>query len=178
VPESSLRDTKHGRVYDGDGWFVINAREARWGAWDGFGVWCNFEGKRRFPHFGFNINVLQPGESLGRYHFEKAQEDFLVVAGRCVLIVEEEERELAAWDFVHCPPGTAHIIVSTGSEPAVVIAAGARGRGRTGIVYPVSEVAARHRVSVSEEASDAAQAYADLDRPSRVRYGDGWLPDF
>jgi len=177
MAEAVARETKYGRVYDGGGWFVINAREARWSEWERLGVYCNFEGKRRFPHFGFNISVLQPGESLGRYHAEKAQEGFLVIAGRCVLVVEDEQRELGAWDFFHCPPGTPHMIVATGDEPAVVIAAGARGRGRSGIVYPVSKVAARHGISVSAETTKPAEAYADLARPRRVRYTKGWLPE-
>jgi hypothetical protein len=30
VPESRLESTEHGLVPKGDGWFVLNAREARW----------------------------------------------------------------------------------------------------------------------------------------------------
>ena len=30
VPEIVPRETKHGLVADGDGWFVINAGESRW----------------------------------------------------------------------------------------------------------------------------------------------------
>ena len=78
---------------------------------------------------------------MGLYHRENAQEDFLVLAGECLLIVEGEERKLKTWDFFHCPPGTEHIIVGAGKEPAVVLAVGARGRRRKGLVYPVSEVA-------------------------------------
>ena len=74
------------------------------------------------------------------YHRENAQEGFLVLAGECLLIVEEKERRLTAWDFFHCPGGTEHMIVATGEEAAVVLAVGARGRGvGGGIVYPVSE---------------------------------------
>jgi uncharacterized cupin superfamily protein len=177
MPEAPFRETKFGLVYDGPGWFVVNARETRWGAWETLGVYCNFEGKKRFPHFGINLNVLKPGESLGRYHAEKAQEDFLVLAGRCVLLIDDEERPLEAWDFVHCPPGTPHMIVGAGDGPAVVLAVGARGRGRRGIEYVVSEVASRHGVSVSAPTTDYAEAYADLPGRERVPYRDGWLPD-
>jgi len=178
VDEAPLRETKFGLAPDGQGWFVVSAREIRWREWERLGVYCDFEGKRRFPQLGFNISVLQPGESLGRYHVEKAQEGFLVVSGRCMLIVEEQERELRAWDFFHSPPGTAHMIVGAGDGPSVVVAVGARGRGRRGLVYPVSPVAAKHGVSVSEETISPAEAYADLARPRRVVYEDGWLPDF
>jgi len=175
--EAEGRETKFGQVYDTDGWFVINAHEARWSAWERMGVYCNFEGKKRFPQLGFNVDVLQPGDSLGLYHMEKAQEDFLVLAGRCVMVVEEQEQKLGPWDFFHCPPGVPHMLVAVGDEPAVVIAVGARGRGRSGIRYLVSEAAARRGVSVSKETTDPSVAYADLGRPTRVRYGEGWLPD-
>jgi uncharacterized cupin superfamily protein len=175
MPEAPLRMTKFGYMPDAQGWFVVSAREIRWREWGPLGVYCDFEGKRRFPHLGFNISVLEPGQSLGRYHRENAQEDFLVLAGRCTLIVEDEERELRAWDFFHSPPGTAHMIVGAGEGPSVVLAVGARGLSRKGLVYPVSEVAAKHGVSVAQETTKPQEAYADLERPTRVRYQEGWL---
>ena len=56
--EAAPRQTKYGLVHDEPGWFVVNASEARWAAWDRLGLYCNFEGKRRFPQLGFNVNVL------------------------------------------------------------------------------------------------------------------------
>jgi uncharacterized cupin superfamily protein len=130
---------------------------------------------------GVNVSVLAPGEAMGRYHRERAQEGFLVVAGACLLIVEGQERHLRAWDFFHCPGGTEHIIVGAGSEPAVVVAVGARGRGiGGGVVYTVSEVAARHGVSVEHETTKPSEAYAtvraDLPRPRWPPYRPGRLP--
>ena len=162
---------------DGEGWFVVSAREIRWRDWGPLGAYCDFEGKRRFPQLGFNISVLEPGQSLGRYHREHAQEGFLVLAGRCTLIVEEEERDLRQWDFFHSPPGTAHMILGASDRPSVVLAVGARGLSRKGLVYPVSEVAAKHGVSVERETTKPSEAYADLERPTRVRYQEGWLSD-
>ncbi|MGH2921809.1 MAG: cupin domain-containing protein [Gaiellaceae bacterium] len=175
VPEAPLRRTKYGLVTDGEGWFVVNARDARWRDWGPLGFGCDFEGKRRFPDLGININVLEPGQSLGMYHRENGQEAFLVLAGSCILVVEGEERELKTWDFFHCPPQTEHMIVGAGDEPAVVLAVGARGR-RKGLVYTVSKAARKHGVSVKKETTKPAEAYADLPRPTRVSYGDGWLP--
>jgi uncharacterized cupin superfamily protein len=163
-------------VHDEPGWFVVNAREERWERWDGLGVYCHFEGKKRFPQIGFNISVLEPGESLGRYHAENAQEDFLVVAGECTLVIDEQERPLRSWDFVHCPAGTPHMIVGAGDSPSVVVAVGRRGLHRRGLVYPVSEVARKHGVSVEKETSNPREAYADLAGRQRVRYG-SWLPE-
>jgi mannose-6-phosphate isomerase-like protein (cupin superfamily) len=176
VPEAPLRETKHGLVADVEGWFVVNARNARWRDSGPFGVYCDFEGKRPFRQLGFNISVLQPGQSLGYYHRENGQEGFLVVSGRCVLIVEEEERELEAWDFFHCPPGTPHMIVGAGGAPAVVVAVGARGLARKGIVYMPSETARKHGVSAKKETTKSAEAYTDVPSSKRVAYG-GWLPD-
>lgn len=176
MPEAPLRVTKYGLVADVDGWFVVNGREARWRESRPFGVYCDFEGKRPFRQLGINVSVLQPGQSFGFYHRENAQEDFLVVAGRCVLIVEEEERELEAWDFVHCPPGTPHMIVGAGEGPAVVVAVGARGLPRKGLVYLPSKPAGKYGVSVDKETGKPAEAYADVPRSKRVPYG-GWLPD-
>jgi uncharacterized cupin superfamily protein len=161
---------------DGDGWFVVNAREIRWREWGPLGVYCDFEGKRHFEKTGFTLAVLEPGKPSGMYHAESGQEDFFVLAGECVLVVEEQERELGPWDFFHSPPRTAHMIVGAGNDRAVVVAVGTRGLPRKGLVYPVSDAAARHGVSVAQETRDPAEAYADLDRPTRVRYQEGWLP--
>ena len=177
MPEAPLRETKYGLVADVDGWFVVNARDARWRESDAFGIWCDFEGKRPFRQLGINISILAPGQSTGYYHREAAQEDFLVLSGTCLLIVEDEERELRALDFVHCPPKTNHMIVGAGDEPAVVLAVGARGLPRKGIVYIPSEVAKKHGVSVEKGTTKSAEAYAELPRSRRVAYREGWLPD-
>jgi uncharacterized cupin superfamily protein len=176
VLEAPLRTTKYGLVADVEGWFVVNAKDARWRDSGPFGVYCDFEGKRPFRQMGINISVLEPGQSLGYYHREAAQEDFLVLAGRCLLIVEEQERPLEAWDFVHCPPGTPHMIVGAGGGPSVVLAVGARGLPRKGLVYEPSEAASKHGVSVARETTKPAEAYADVPKSRRVAYG-GWLPD-
>jgi uncharacterized cupin superfamily protein len=177
VPEIPLRETKYGLVADGDGWFVINARESRWRDTGPLGFFCDFEGKRRFRELGINLNVLEPGQPMGLYHRENAQEAFLVLAGTCLLIVEGEERELKTWDFFHCPPKTEHIIVGAGDSAAVVLAVGARGRGRKGMVYPVSDVALRHKAGVKKATTKPQEAYGSFASWSRTAYRDGWLPD-
>jgi uncharacterized cupin superfamily protein len=176
MPEAPLRETKHGLVADVDGWFVLNARASRWRDYGPLGAGCNFEGKRPFRQLGFNVNVLEPGQSLGLYHRENHQEGFLVVAGTCVLVVEGEERTLEAWDFFHSPPGTAHVLVGAGDGPAVVVAVGARG-GRKGLAYLTSPAAAAHGAAVERETTKPAEAYAPLPRPTRTPYREGWLPE-
>ncbi len=175
VPEAALRRTKLGLVPDGDGWFVLNARETRWRDYGPLGAACNFEGKRPFKQVGFNLNVLDPGEPMSMYHRENHQEGFLVLEGRCLLIVEGEERPLDAWDFFHCPGGTAHVIIGAGEAPAVVLAVGARG-GRKGIAYLVEAAALAHGAGVREQTTKSAEAYARFPPSARSRYRDGWLP--
>jgi uncharacterized cupin superfamily protein len=176
VPEAAPRVTRFGLVHDDDGWFVLNARESRWRDYGPLGAGCDFEGKRRFRQLGINLNVLQPGESLGLYHRENHQEDFLVLAGECLLVVEGEERRLGPWDFFHSPPGTAHVLIGAGDRPAVVLAVGARG-GRKGLVYLVDRAALAHGAGVEQETTKPAEAYARFPPPKRSQYRDGWLPD-
>jgi uncharacterized cupin superfamily protein len=178
VPEAPLEQTEAGLVPRGEGWFVLNAREARWYHTPGRSAVCDFEGDIDFPQLGINLSVLQPGESMGMYHWEADQEDFLVLSGEALLLVEGEERPLRAWDFVHCPPQTAHIIVGAGDAPCLVLAVGARehqegpGWGR----YTVDETALRHGVGVEHETNEAQEAYAGLTRRQPTRYSEGWLP--
>ena len=119
TPEARLEPTEHGLVPTGDGWFVLNAREARWRHARGRGAICEFEGEPGFPQLGINLIVLEPGEPMAMYHWEADQEDFLVLAGEALLIVEGEERRLRQWDFVHCPAGTKHVIVGAGDAPCL-----------------------------------------------------------
>jgi uncharacterized cupin superfamily protein len=182
VPESRLEATEEGLVPKGDGWFVLNARDARWLHAPGRSAICEFEGflegEQDFLQFGINVNVLEPGVSMGMYHWEADQEDFLVLAGEAVLIVEGEERPLRQWDFFHCPAGTKHIIVGAGDAPCLVLAVGARrhsGQPDWG-GYTVDEAALRHGAGVNEETTDPKQAYVRLPRREPTQYRDGWLP--
>ncbi len=175
VPEAPLCATKYGLVPDGEGWFVLNARETRWRVYGPLGAACDFEGKRPFKQLGINLNVLHPGEPMSMYHRENNQEGFLVLAGECLLIVEDERRPLKAWDSFHCPGGTAHVIVGAGDGPAVVLAVGARG-GRKGIAYLVAPAALAHGAGVKEQTTKSAEAYARFPPSKRSQYREGWLP--
>jgi uncharacterized cupin superfamily protein len=176
VAEAGLRTTRFGLVPDGEGWFVLNARETRWRDYGPLGAACNFEGKRPFKQLGVNVNVLEPGEPMSVYHRENHQEGFLVLAGECLLIVEGEERPLKAWDYFHCPGGTAHVLLGAGDGPSVVLAVGARG-GRKGIVYLVDATALKQGAGVEEEATKSAVAYASFPPSRRSEYREGWLPE-
>ena len=184
VPESELVPTENGLVPKGKGWFVLNAREARWRRREGRGNSLAFTGstdadlERNFRQLGVNLFVLGPGEPIGVYHWEADAEDFLVLSGAALLIVEGQERPLRQWDFVHCPAGTNHMILGARDEGCVVLAAGSRehvGSPDWG-GYTVDEVALRHGAGVEEETSIADEAYARFPDPEPTPYRDGWLP--
>jgi uncharacterized cupin superfamily protein len=175
VPEAELRRTEHGAVAAGEGWYVLNAREATWGESDAMGVYTRLgEGEARFPQLGINIGVLWPGQPACMYHREPNQEGFLILSGECVLLVEGQERHMKAWDFFHCPPDTDHVMVATGDEPCVAVAVGSRAS--RDVVYPESELAQRHGAGVQTETSDPKEAYAGYD-VAETAYKEGWLPD-
>jgi uncharacterized cupin superfamily protein len=186
VEEARLEQTDAGLVPAGHGWFVMNAREARWIERPGRGHnvpltgWTDVEAETYFPQLGLAVAVLAPGEPIGMYHWEADQEDFLVLYGEALLIVEGQERPLRQWDFVHCPPETRHMVVGAGSGPCAVLAVGSRqhiDQDCNGGAYTVDETALRHGAGVREETSDPGAAYAHLPESRPTRYGDGWLPD-
>lgn len=179
VPEARLEATEHGLVPMGDGWFVLNARDARWYHAEGRSAWCDFEGDQNFPQLGINVQALQPGDPMSMYHWEADQEDFLVLTGEALLIVEGEERPLRQWDFFHCPPETRHTIVGAGDGTCVVLAVGAREHwGSPGWGgYTVEEAALRHGAGVEQETSDPHEAYASVAKREHTAYREGWLPE-
>jgi uncharacterized cupin superfamily protein len=178
VPEAPLEQTESGLAPVGDGWFVLNARDAQWFWSKGGAGSCEFEGEHEFPQVGIFLRVLSPGAPMAMYHWEADQEGFLVLSGEALLIVEGEERPLRAWDFFHCPRGTNHIVVGAGDAPCVVLSIGAREhQGRPGWgAYTVEEAALRHGAGVEEETTDPAQAYARSPNWERGPYREGWLP--
>jgi hypothetical protein len=103
VPEAPLEETDAGLVPAGTGWFVLNARDARWFHRPGRGdslplTGCDeFEAETYFPLLGMSIQVPPP-EPNGTYHWETEQEDFLVLSGEALLVVEGQERPLRQWD--------------------------------------------------------------------------------
>jgi uncharacterized cupin superfamily protein len=176
VPEAALEDTAHGLVPRGEGWFVVNVRQARWRDDGPLGRVCYFEGDVQFPQLGINVNVLEPGQPMCMYHWENEQEDFLVISGQALLIVDGEERPLRAWDFVHCPERTAHVIVGVGEGPCVVVAVGSRTAGEDWGAYTVDAAALRHGAGVESETTSPAEAYARFSERRFTRCGEGWLP--
>ncbi len=175
VPEAPLEPTPNGLVPEGEGWFVLNAQGARWWHREGRGAYCGFErGEPYWAELGFALYVLAPGEPMSMYHRENAQEDFLLLSGECLLIVEEEERPLNAWDFAHCPAGTNHTIVGAGDGLSVVVGVGARPE-EDEIVYPLSEAALAHDAGVQVETTEPVEAYARFKKREEGPYRGGLI---
>ena len=167
MDEARLERSEYGTVAATEGWFAVNVRDAAWVTNEAMGDACIFEGDAvPFGQIGYTLQVLQPGQPSGMYHREDDQEDFLVLSGECLAIVEGVERPLRAFDFLHCPPGTNHIFVGAGDGPCVIFMAGARAN-RGSAVYPRDEVALRHGAGVERETTSEAYAHMPEWRPGR-----------
>jgi uncharacterized cupin superfamily protein len=179
VPESRLESTEHGLVPQGEGWFVLNARDAVWRPSEGRGAYGIFEGEPEFAQMGIHLVTLGPGEPMSMYHWEADQEDFLVLSGEALLIIEGEERPLRTWDFVHCPAEARHTILGAGEGNCLVLAVGARDKstGPNWGAYTVDEAAIRHGAGVEEETTKPDEAYVRFPPRRPTSYREGWLPE-
>lgn len=176
ITEAQLVDAGHGVEPTGPGWYVVNLADAAGWQNSSFGEGVSFETKANpFEQFGVNVHVLQPGQPNCRYHREADQEAFLVLAGECILVIEDQERRLRGGDFVHCPPGTGHVFVGAGNGPCAILMVGARQGGQGTTTYPVSDMAARHGASVVEATNDPKVAYAEDSPYVEASAGLSWI---
>lgn len=185
MEEARLEDTGAGLVPVSQGWFVMNARDARW--FESAGrrhslplTGCDeYEAETFFPMLGMAVRVLEPGAPMSVYHWETEAEDFLVLAGTPLLIVEGQERQLKQWDFVHCPPGANHVLVGAGDGPSLILAASSRQFQKDGPwgYYTVDPVAAKYGASPPETTQDGSIADRDFPSSRTSRYQEGWLPE-
>lgn len=173
MAEARLDDFDSGLAAVGDGWFVLNVRDAEWLTSATFGSGCRFERREfAFSQLGVNLRVLERGEPNCLYHSESQQEAFLVLTGECRLLVDDREQLLRPWDFFHCPAGTAHVLVGASDEPCAIVMFGARSDDWQ-LLYPVCELAARYGASAEEDTSDPEQAYVRF-KPSLRRRPSSW----
>jgi uncharacterized cupin superfamily protein len=185
MKEARLEAVASGLAPVSPGWFVVNARDAAWVNNDSFGGVCIFEsdwvvlqGRPDLdeyvkPGAGFTLRVVSPGRPSGLYHAESVQEDFLVLGGECLLLIEGEERRLRPWDFVHCPPGAAHTFVCVGDHPCLILATGNRSEDLER-VYLRSETALRYGASVERDTTSGAEANAPYRGGWRVERPQHW----
>jgi uncharacterized cupin superfamily protein len=91
-------------------------------------------------HVALNVFELPPGQSVCPYHYESAEEEWIVVlTGRPTLRTPEGERELGPWDCAYCPAGEegAHKLTNHADEPARIFIWSNRTHPGTSI-YPDS----------------------------------------
>jgi uncharacterized cupin superfamily protein len=170
VPEASLEQTEAGLAPRQPGWFVLNVADVVWERNDKVGQWTKFEGKwGEFEHYGIGIHVLQPGQPNGIYHSEALQESFLVLSGECLLLIEEEERRLRAWDFVHCPAGTRHIFVGAGEAPCAILMVGASWLGATAWRPPKKQTCLVRRIATGRGSSFPSAEAGRSEKPVKYR---------
>jgi uncharacterized cupin superfamily protein len=150
-------------------WFVKNVRDARWYTHPKFGSSGHVEPEYgEFEQLGINVRVLEPGQPNCLYHRENLQEDFLVLAGECLLLVDGQERPLKAWDFVHMPPDVEHVFVGAGDGPCVILMVGARSTDEK-IFYPTAPVAQKHGAAAKQDTPSPQEAYAPFGKRSEGR---------
>jgi uncharacterized cupin superfamily protein len=183
VAEAELEEAEAGLVPASAGWFVMNARDARWFDKPGQGHSVpltghdEYEAETFFPMLGMAIRVVSPGEPTGTYHWETEQEDFLL-SGEALRVVEGQERPLKQWDFVHSPQETRHAFVGAGDGPCVLLCASSRQFQKDDPwgFYCADETAARYNASSPEDTQDGDVADARRAERRRTRYRDGLLP--
>jgi len=151
------------------GWFITNLAGAPAARNERSGIWTELETpEARFEDYGINVHVVQPGQANAMYHGEDRQEDFLVLHGECIAIIEDAEHRLRTWDFVHCPRGTRHVFVGAGDGPCAILMVGARPSDAE---YPPSEAAARYGAA----AADPQDPYAGFPASTPATFS--WPPE-
>ena len=165
--EAKLVQTEHGKIPEGEGWFILNMSDARWWKNDKFGSVCRFEGETRFPHYGINVRVLEPGQPACHYHAEEEQEDFLILQGECKVILEGREWSLKQWDLVHCSKGTRHVFVGAGKGPSVILMVGSRTEGE--ILYPIDPGAQKYDACAPNETDSPEESYREVKKREPVK---------
>jgi uncharacterized cupin superfamily protein len=170
--EAEIEQTETGMVPADGGWFILNLADIGWETVPGGGTWCVFESPAAPSKLlGIGVHVLPAGETPGFYHAESDQEGFLVLSGECLAIVEGQERRMGPWDYLHCPPGTAHITIGAGPEPCAILMVGTRTPGHT-TQYLAEPAAARHGAAVAVATDSPKEAYAN--RPPIMRAPSPW----
>jgi mannose-6-phosphate isomerase-like protein (cupin superfamily) len=94
----------------------------------------------------------------GKASREYDEEGFLVLRGECLLVIEEQECDLAPGDFVYCPPGTDHILVGAGARACSSCSAPANDTESSSTQANRSRA---HAAPVDAETTSPAEAYRE-----------------
>lgn len=170
--ESEYVAGEFGKSTKGEGWSILNLAECVWLDSPQFGCFARLEGTEPFKDLGLNVHVLNEKQPACMYHSENKQEGFLVLFGECRVIVNDEERALKTWDYLHCPAGVEHLLVGGDNGPCALLMVGARGEDAT-LNYPVNEKARAFGGSADPATTNPKEAYAKVERP--VPMANPWL---
>jgi len=172
--EARLEQTDTGLRPTDPGWYILNLSQMCWRGFPGGGAFTSFEsGPEPSARLGIGVHILYPGDKPGYYHAEDDLEGFLVLSGECVAVVEGEEHRMGPWDYLHCPPGTAHITVGAGDAPCAILMYGTR-TAEAAIRYLPDAAAARYGAAVERESGSPQEVYAD--RPPIQNLPSFWPP--
>jgi len=151
-PGAPFEATDKGLVPAGEGWLALNVREARGRQPRGGGESvCPSRATRSSPGRSQSLRARAGVSRSGCTTGKPTRKNFLVLSGEALLIIEREERRIAAVGFVHCPPETKRIIVGGEDAACVLLAVGAREhqpRAAWG-GYTVDEAARPHGVATA-----------------------------
>lgn len=157
------------------GWFVVNVRGAPW-EHNSMRAVCKFggEGDAHFDDLGIGLYFIQPGKPMSLYHHEAGQEDFLILSGRCTVLIDGQRRDAGPWDFALPVPHGAHD--RRHGRGAGADLGGRRSQGEGQARYPVEPEAIRLGAGVPDEHTTADQVFASFGEPQRGPAPD--LPDW
>jgi mannose-6-phosphate isomerase-like protein (cupin superfamily) len=65
--------------------------------------------------------TLPPGRSVTPHHHEVLEEIYYILAGRGVMEIGDERREVGAGDAVYIPRGSRHTLTNTGEEEMKIL---------------------------------------------------------
>ena len=82
IAEAWLDDSGSGLAPAGDGWFVVNVRDAEWVTSETFGAGVRVPSRSSLSRSSASTSsVTRPGRPNCLYHSESQQEAFLVLSG-------------------------------------------------------------------------------------------------
>ena len=150
VPEAGLEQTEFGLVPSGEGWFVVNAREARWRI-DDLGAFTASRARRASSRSGSTSSCSR---RASRWRCTTTR-----TTRRTSLCSPARRWRSSRARSGRCGSGTCCIARSAPATscsarargPCVLLAIGSRSGGEDWGAYPVDETALRHGASVEQE---------------------------
>lgn len=97
--------------------FIINEREREYRFGDS-GPKYLLQG----PRMNFALVRFQPGEDFKAHYHNTMEENFFVLEGEIVIVVDGKENTLTAGDLIHVEPGEVHYLINRSNALVQMIA--------------------------------------------------------